>query len=443
MWPIILLLLSILLIVFLTNRLKLHPFFSLILAAFFYGSLNSNISLSEVIISINNGFGKTLGYIGIVILAGSIIGKFLENSGGAFRMADYAYRKLGKKRVTWANGILGYIISIPVFCDAAFIILSPLSRSLAKRAAVPVASCAISLSLGLYLTHSMVPPTPGPVAAAGIIEADLGLIIIFAIIVSIAGLVAGVTFAKYAGRKVILPYEEVSDNIPDLNKTPGVFKSIIPILLPLILIILRSISNYPSHPFGGGMLIEILDIIGQPVVALIIGALISFGLPAKFEKGMLSSSGWVGEAVTGAAGIIVITGAGGAFGQVLKDSGIGDVIQDNLTGLEGIGIWLPFIIASALKTAQGSSTVAIITTAGLVAPMLPVLGLDDPNSRALAVIAIGAGSMMISHTNDSFFWVVSQMTKLNLSQGLKLQSLGSVVVGLVTGFVVWILNMLF
>ena len=143
------------------------------------------------------------------------------------------------------------------------------------------------------------------------------------------------------------------------------------------------------------------------------------------------------------AGIIVITGAGGAFGQVLKDSGIGDVIQDNLTGLEGIGIWLPFIIASALKTAQGSSTVAIITTAGLVAPMLPVLGLDDPNSRALAVIAIGAGSMMISHTNDSFFWVVSQMTKLNLNQGLKLQSLGSVVVGLVTGFVVWILSMLF
>ena len=358
-------------------------------------------------------------------------------------MADFAYKKLGKSRVTWANGILGYIISIPVFCDAAFIILSPLSKGLAKRAAVPVTSCAISLSLGLYLTHSMVPPTPGPVAAAGIIQADLGLTIVFALVVSIIGLLAGVTFAKYAGRKILLPYEEDQVNSPDLSNAPGVFKSIVPILLPLFLIVLRSISNYPSHPLGEGIFVEILDVFGQPIVALLIGAILSFSLPKKFDKGMLSSTGWVGEAITGAAGIIVITGAGGAFGQVLKDSGIGLVIQNNLSGLEGIGIWLPFIIASGLKTAQGSSTVAIITTAGLVAPLLPALGLDDPNSRSLAVIAIGAGSMMISHTNDSFFWVVTQMTKLNLNQGLKLQSLGSIVVGLTAGIVVWVLNMLF
>ncbi|HOC73022.1 MAG TPA: GntP family permease, partial [Candidatus Hydrogenedentes bacterium] len=210
-----------------------------------------------------------------------------------------------------------------------------------------------------------------------------------------------------------------------------------PILLPLALIVLRSIAELPAKPLGEGQAAVLLSFLGQPAVALLLGAFLSFLLPAKFDRAMLSTTGWVGEAMTAAAIIIVITGAGGAFGKVLQNSGIADVIGSTLQGREGVGILLPVLIAAALKTAQGSSTVALITTAGLMLPLLAPLGLEGATARALVVVAIGAGSMMVSHANDSFFWVVTQFSGMTVNQGYRLQSLGSLVTGLAAAATVW------
>ncbi len=443
MWLILLLILSIVFIILTTSRLKWHPFFALLLAAIGYGLLSGTMKPIQVISSINTGFGNTIGYIGIVILAGSIIGKFLEKTGGAFRIAHSALSLTGKKNVPLALSIVGYIVSIPVFCDSAFIILIPLAKALSRQVRISIITCAMALGLGLYVTHSIIPPTPGPVAAAGILNADLGWVILLGLPVSIVGLLAGWLFAI----KVVplikhnLPVDTEQNEIisNEIAATPSLIKSVFPILLPIFLIILRSINELPSNPFGQGSLSILIGFIGQPVTALMIGVVVSFFLPQKLTNDMLSTSGWLGEGVLAAASIIIITGCGGAFGRVLQDSGISIVIEENISEIKGMSILLPVLIAAALKSAQGSGTVAIITTASLVAPMLTSLNLDSSLARALVVVAIGAGSMMASHANDSYFWVVTQFSGMNVNQGYKFQTLGTLFVGIMSVITTWIL----
>lgn len=431
MWLIILLILSVAFIILTTARLKWHPFFSLLLTAFSYGALSGTMSLSDVVKSVNTGFGNTVGFIGIVILAGSIIGKFLEKSGGAFALADGTLKIVGKKNVPLALSLIGYIISIPVFCDSGFIIIAPLAKAMTKKAGISFTAGAMALSLGLIVTHSIIPPTPGPVGAAGILNADLGLVILLGLPVSIAGLLAGWVFStRIASKTHITPLSDPSSAEIIPQKRPSLFKAVLPVFFPIVLIIIRSVSILPSTPFGSGAFYSFIDFFGQPVVALMIGVLFSFLLPEKLTRGMISTSGWMGEAIAGAATIIVITGCGGAFGQVLQNSGIGDVIKNNLTGVRGVSLLLPVIIAASLKTAQGSGTVAIITGASLLAPLLGTLGLDSATGRALVVVALGAGAMIASHANDSYFWVVTQMSSMSVNQGYKLQTLGTFFVGL-------------
>jgi GntP family gluconate:H+ symporter len=211
MWLIVLLFLSVLFVIIATAKLNLHPFLALLIAAFGYGILSGAMTLEEVVGSVNAGFGGTIGYIGIVILAGSIIGTFLEKSGGALRIADSTLRVTGEKNVPLAMGIVGYIVSIPVFCDSGFVILSPLNRALSWKAKISLAGSAIALSLGLYATHTMVPPTPGPVAAAGILGADLGRVVMWGLLVSVFALFAGWLFAaKFAAPEYIDPKPEGS-----------------------------------------------------------------------------------------------------------------------------------------------------------------------------------------------------------------------------------------
>jgi len=209
-----------------------------------------------------------------------------------------------------------------------------------------------------------------------------------------------------------------------------------------VLILLRSVSSFPSHPLGEGTLSEIVDFVGQPVVALLAGVLLAFLLPRKLTTHMLSPSGWVGEAVLAAATIIIITGCGGAFGKVLQNSNIADVVSGTLGADSAWGIWLPFLLAAAIKTAQGSSTVAIITTAGIVAPLLEPLGLAEPAGRALAVIAIGGGAMVVSHANDSYFWIVTQLSGMTVQQGYRLQTLGTLIEGAAVAVTVWIIGLI-
>ena len=451
MWLLILLLLAVVFIIIATTKLNLHPFLALLIAAFGYGILCGKMSLEQIVESVNAGFGGTIGYIGIVILAGAVIGTFLEKSGGAYKLAESTLKLVGSKNVPLAMSIIGYIVSIPVFCDSAFVILCPLAKALSRKAKISLAASAIALSLGLYATHTMVPPTPGPVAAAGLLEADLGLVILWGALVSIVALGAGWLFAiKFASKIYISPDSESPE--PDTQRrqvscgeltaeAPSTLKSVVPIFLPIVLIITRSIGDFPSHPFGQGNAAAFISFAGQPVVALLVGVFFAFLLPKKITTEMLSASGWVGQAVVAAATIIIITGCGGAFGKVLQNSGIADVVKRYLGESASLSIWLPFIIAAALKTAQGSSTVAIITTAGIVAPLLGTLGLETPTARALAVVAIGAGSMVVSHANDSYFWVVTGLCKMSVKQGYKLQTLGTLIEGCAAAVTLWIISL--
>jgi len=442
MWQIVLLVVAIAFIVLATSRLKLHPFLALLIAAFGYGILSRQMSLEGVVKSINDGFGGTVGQIGIVILAGSIIGTFLEKSGGAARLAQRTVDLVGPRQVPMAMGIIGYIVSIPVFCDSGFILLAPLAKSLSSKSRIPLAAGAMALSLGLYATHTMVPPTPGPVAAAAMLEADLGRVILFGLVVSVPALFVSWLFSvKIAARVRLAPDESLeSDSPPSVSDGPSVAKSLAPILAPIVLILLRSVCTLEDAPLVEGWVAEVIGFLGQPVVALLIGVFLAFLLPARLTTAMLSGSGWVGEAVLAAATIILITGCGGAFGKVLQNSHIANVVSQVLGDASAWGIWLPFVLAAAIKTAQGSSTVAIITTAGIVAPMLDPLGLATPTGRALAVVAIGAGSMVVSHVNDSYFWIVTQLSTMTVRQGYRLQTLGTLIEGLAAALAVWVLG---
>jgi len=442
MWLIILLFISIAFIIFTTSKLKWHPFLSLLITAFGYGALSGTMSLGEVVQSVNSGFGNTIGFIGIVILAGSIIGKFLEKTGAAYTLAESTLKVVGKKNVPLALSIIGSLVSIPVFCDSGFIILAPLAKALTKQVKISFAIGAVALSMGLIITHSIIPPTPGPVGAAGILNADLGLVILLGLPVSIIGLLAGWLFAiKIASRSPVDLAPDDKNTEIKTTEQPSLIKAVLPMFLPIFLIILRSVNALPSNPFGAGSFSGIINFFGQPVVALMIGVFLSFLLPKKLKREMISTSGWLGEAIVGAATIIIITGCGGAFGQVLQNAGIGDVIKNNLSGIESLSILLPVLIAASLKTAQGSGTVAIITGASLIAPLLGTLGIDSAAGKALIVVALGAGSMMASHANDSYFWVVTQFSNMNVNQGYRLQTLGTLTVGIFSSLAVLLLSL--
>lgn len=439
MWLVTLLVLAIAFIIFATARLKMHAFLALLLTAFGFGIL-AGMPLDVVVKSVNEGFGGTIGSIGIVIVLGSVIGTFLEKSGGAWRLAEGILKLTGKKRVPLTMSIMGYVVSIPVFCDSGFVILSSLNKALAKRAGISLAAGAIALSLGLYTTHTMVPPTPGPIAAAGILQADLGLVILWGMIIAAIACVAGWVFAVTVAAKVdVPPYKDGEEPaaLPSLADAPAPLPSLLPIFVPIVLIVLKSLSDFPAKPFGTGTVAYVLSFIGQPVVALMLGLGLALFLPKKLDRDMLGNSGWLGEAIVASAIIILITGAGGSFGKVLQNSGIAKVVGEGLATWH-LGIFLPFLIAAGIKTAQGSSTVAIITTAGLMAPLMTPLGFDAPMARALVVVAIGAGSMVVSHANDSFFWVVTQFSNMTPEQGYKLQTLGTLFQGVVAAIAVFV-----
>lgn len=435
------LIVSVLIIIFLTARLEVHPFIALLLVALMYGFL-SGMSSVEIIQSVNDGFGKTLGGIGLIIILGIIIGAFLENSGGAYAIAEKVLKVIGKDKIPAAMGLIGWFVSIPVFADSGFLLLSPLNKSLSKTAKISLAGSAIALAMGLTASHTMVPPTPGPIAASGILGADLGLVLAVGIPVSLIALIAGIIFAiKFAAKTYIDPNPQISEEElkTRAENAPGAFKSSLPVLVPILLIVLRSLVK----AFEGlnGSLVDIILFIGEPFIALLIGVFLALLLPKKLKKEMLSTSGWIGKSLTGAASIILITGAGGIFGKVLQNSGIADVLGETLADLN-LSIWLPFLLAAAIKTAQGSSTVALITTASIMAPLMESLGFVDNLEKAMVVIAIGAGSAVVSHANDSFFWVVTQMSGMDTRMGYRMQTLGTFVLGTTAALTLFVAHLI-
>ncbi|WP_027625825.1 GntP family permease [Clostridium lundense] len=436
--------LAIIFIVIATSKLKIHPFLSLIIAA--YGlAFVGGVPASKVADIISKGFGGTLTSIGIVIISGCIIGTILEKSGAALKMADVVIKVVGEKRPTLAMSIIGYIVSIPVFCDSGFVILSSLNKTLAKKTKTSFVAMSVALSTGLYATHTLVPPTPGPIAAAANLKLDnLLLVIGIGMLVAIPAAISGNIFAnKVASKYEAVNYkdnnETYEDEMAKHGKLPNAWDAFAPIIIPIILMAIGSAASFPGNPFGGGTFKKVCVFLGVPMNALLIGVIFAFKLLPKFDEETLT--GWIGEALKDAAIILVVTAAGGALGNVIKEIKVGEYIGMSLKSLN-IGILLPFIISAALKTAQGSSTVALVTTSALMFPLLPSLGFTGDIAKTLVVAAIGAGAMTVSHANDSFFWVVSQFGGMDIKTAYKTQTLATLIEGVVAMITIFILSII-
>lgn len=440
---ILILILSIGFIILATAKLKIHPFIVLITACFLV-AVAAGMPLKKIGETIGEGFGNILGNIGIVIVLGTIIGTILEKSGAAIKLADMVLKITGNKRPALGLSLIGYIVSIPVFCDSAYVILSSLKRSIIHKTGKSAVMLSVALATGLYASHTLVPPTPGPLAAAGNLgmTEQLGLVILFGLGISLITMYAGNIWASYSGKKhrsgedtekPELDYSEIEKHY---GKLPSGFKTLAPIFIPIVLIALGSIGDLPGKPLGEGSVYSTIAFLGYPMNALFIGFLFSLLLLPKLTRETLSD--WIGGGIQSAGPIIIITGAGAAFGNVLQATQIGENLGQALSEYH-LGIFLPFIIAAALKTAQGSSTVALVTASALVAPLLPGLGLESSLGRTLAVMAVGAGAMTVSHANDSFFWVVSQFSKMDVATSYKTFTLATLVQGLVTLAVIYLL----
>jgi len=425
---IVVLIVVVVFIIFATVQFKMHPVFSLSIAAVASGFL-LGLSPKTVMDTISEGFGKTLSSIGLVIAFGTVIGIYLERTGATKVLANTILKLVGLRRSPLALNLAGYVISIPVFCDSGFIILSSLNRALSKKTGIPVLVFAISLAAGLYAAHVFVPPTPGPLAAAAILEADLGMVLVLGVMVSIPVSLTGYFWARYIGKSLKQQAEkqQAASKEEELASLVKPIQAFLPLLAPIILIAMKSIANYPTKPLGEELLFQIFDFLGNPVVALLAGVLFAFLLGRKTPS--KQKEGWVSEAFKQAGSIVLITGAGGAFGAILRTIDIASIL--NMKSSSGMGgLLIAFIIAMVLKTAQGSSTVAIITTAAIIAPLLDVFGLVSVNEKALAVLAVGAGAMTVSHINDSYFWVVSQFSNMNVKTALRGHTLGTLLQGI-------------
>ncbi|MBB2495172.1 GntP family permease [Aquipseudomonas ullengensis] len=436
-------------IVLSTTRLKLHPFLALLAAAFIAG-FAYQLPSAEIVKTINAGFGNILGYIGIVIVLGTIIGVILERSGAAITMAETVIKLLGERFPTLTMSIIGYLVSIPVFCDSGFVILNSLKNALAARMKVSVVAMSVALATGLYATHTFVPPTPGPIAAAGNLglENSLGLVIAVGLVVAFVTAMAGMWWAnRFIGKDIALEddglplpaAEDFAELKARYGKLPSAFQAFAPIFVPILLICLGSIAVFPSKPFGEGIVLSSLIFLGQPVVALLVGLALACTLLKSADK-RKEFHDHVVEGLLSAAPILLITGAGGAFGAILKITPLGDYLGSTLSGL-GIGLFMPFVVAAALKSAQGSTTVALVTTSALVAPLLGQLGLDSEMGRVLTVMAIGAGAMTVSHANDSFFWVVTQFSRMPVAVAYRAQTVATLIQGIAGIITVWLLSL--
>ena len=424
-------------IVIATARLRLHAFLALIIAAYGVG-LAARMPLQEIAKTIAEGFGGLMTSIGLVIVCGTIIGVFLERSGAAVVMAEGVLRVVGEKRPGLAMSIIGYIVSIPVFCDSGFVILAALNKALARRTGVSLSSLAIALSTGLYATHVAVPPTPGPLAAsANLHVTNLGLVIMVGLVCAAPMMLAGYAWSLLF-KKHFDPEQRFDDGEDPTaawtamkaryGTLPRTWQACTPLVLPIALIALGSLANFPGAPLGTGHIKTALLFFGTPVTALLIGVATCLLLVRTIDETVLNM--WVGDAIKDAAIILVVTGAGGSLGKMLAATHIGDQLGAMLAQYH-LGIFLPFVIAAALKTAQGSSTVAMITTSAIIYPMLGSLGLEGELARVLAVMAIASGSMVVSHANDSYFWVVAQFSHMRVATAYRAQTLGSLVEGIV------------
>lgn len=428
---------SILAIIFLTSKLKIAAFVALFLVSVFLAF--STLPPKMVVTTIKEGFGSTMASIGFLIILGAMIGITLDRTGATISIAKYILSKTGEKRSAQALGITGFITGIPIFCDSGFIITSGLARSFSAKAGLAMPFMATVLATSLYSVHCLIPPHPGALAAAGVMNVNVGYLIIAGILFAIPGTIAAFFWSRRITRNrnyAPSPQIETSNGIAD-GDLPPAFMSFLPIVVPLLLITIKSLINLIDKQ-GNSILYKIFYFPGEPIFALAIGVLLALLLIRK--KSLTSFNMVFHEAIEKAGPILIVTAAGGMFGMVIKATGTGEALGKFLSGTS-MGLVVPFIIAAIMKTAQGSSTVAIITTASFIAPMTGMLGLDSEMGRLFTMLSMGAGSMIVSHANDSYFWVISNFGNVEPSVNLRVYSSSTIIMGIVIFACIWITSL--
>jgi len=461
---IIVFIILIIVMIIMMSKFNVHAFLAMLLISLVLGIIAGiplfdvrgadgavKIGMTNVI---QTGFANTLRSIGLVIILGALIGMVLEATGAAFKIADTVIKVVGQKRPVLGIMLMGWIVSLPVFCDSGFVILNPVRRALVKKTRVSSVSTSVALGLGLYASHVFIPPTPGPIAAAGTlfqqglgVEPNLLLVMGMGALASIPCLIGAYFWSIYVGKKVKSAedtnleaikqtYEEI---VASYGKLPSAWLSYAPIITPILLIGLGSIANMNKWTGTSHM---VANFFGTPWVALSCGVL--FGILQMIVTGKLDKFQTLCNDCLKVVGpIIFITATSGVLGNTIANTDIVPFIRENAVQLSTVGILFPFILSAILKTAQGSSTVALITASAIVAPMLGTLGLATPVGAALCVMSIAAGSMTVSHANDSYYWVVTNFGEMTPQNGYRAHTMGTLIEGLCGIVGVFILKIIF
>ncbi|GAB2981657.1 GntP family permease [Amycolatopsis acidiphila] len=426
-------LVAIALIVVLISKFKLHAFLALILGSGALG-LIAGMPVDKLLKSFSSGVGSTVASVGVLIALGAMIGKLLADSGGAEQIVDTIVSRAGRRTLPWAMALVAALIGLPMFFEIGLVLLIPIVLLVVKRTGRPLMLIGIPALAGLSVLHGLVPPHPGPLAAAGALNANVGIVLAFGLLVAIPTvIIAGPLFGMVAARLLpdaapperLVPARDEEDE--NEVRRPSFAATLCTVLLPVVLMLAKALSDLLAA--SGNEVRRVLDFVGDPLVALLLTVLLgmfTLGRAAGFTRDRLSST--VGDSLGPIAGIILIVAAGGGFKQTLVDAGVGDVITQLATGASIPALLLGWLVAVAIRLATGSATVATVSAAGIVSPLAATL---DPTHSALLVLAIGAGSLFFSHVNDAGFWLVKEYFGLSVGQTIKSWSLMETVISVV------------
>lgn len=451
--------LAIIVMIVLISKFKVHPFLSIMAVSLVLGLIggiplvnttNADGNTVQGIANvIGSGFSGTFSSIGIVIIFGALIGTILEATGAALKLADIVVNIVGPKHPELAIELMGWVVSIPVFCDSGFVVLNPIRKALVKKTGTSSVAMTVCLAAGLYASHVFIPPTPGPIAAANTlgIGDSLLLVIGLGLLVSVPALAGAYFYAKFIGSKekaadeadngeTVKTYEEL---VASYGELPSGFMSLAPIIVPILLMALGNVASILKFQ---GAALTICTFLGTAIVALAVGVIFAIALLLKSKMGEKLYD-LTNDTLKTVGPILFVTAAGGVLGKIISSTSLVSFITSNAGALQAIGIFFPFLLAAILKSAQGSSTVAITTTAGIMAPLMAPLGMDSTIMAALCVMAIGAGAMTVSHANDSYFWVVTNFGEMTPDQGYKTQTAVTLVEGLCSMAMIFVLSLIF
>ncbi|MEQ8882472.1 MAG: SLC13 family permease [Cyclobacteriaceae bacterium] len=408
-------------LILLAAYFKVNAMISLLISSLIIG-LISGIDGAQVIEAISIGFGGIVSKIGIVIIFGVLIGKLLEDTRGAEKLARSAIKLVGERNGPFAMAISGFLIAVPVYSDVGYVILSPLTKALSRKSGVCLAVLSVSLSAGLLATHVFVPPTPGPFAVVGLLGIDMGDMIIWGTFAAIVMTLSGWIYAQFVMPRYLSPIipEETVETTDDVVM-PNLYKAVLPLMVPIILILLKTTTTmlFNEHE---SVVYKMIQFVGDPVVAMGFGAIVAIVLLREKIKARFTVKHLVEVSIKDAGPIIFITAAGGSLGEVLEISGAGQAIAERIVSSGLPFILIPFLISGILKTIQGSGTVAIITAATLCLPISESLSMNP----VLIAMAAGSGARLVCHVNDSYFWVFTNMNQFDTATGLKTLSAANI-----------------